>query len=292
MAFPSRDLSHPHDTEADNSSDAGGMMDESPFMSLPPELRNHIYTYVLSTGTICVHMNRNAKYLHTLTIHGDSVERPAGGECLALLRTCKQVSKEAAQLFYVCNKFEIAAFDPHSTVNEDGLLDPGLFVAEVQTRTIMTTLREFLKAIGTGNAKALTDVTFAIGQVDVYDLENRVATDVIMRMLDSLGLIYAGSPWWHLKASMALLINTGLRGHRTMTQHVVLDVADPRSGTASAIAALEEEARNNVDGRLYDRYELKIFIDFLRNRASPADSVERHFEIILRITEDKRHTST
>ncbi|KAK5696543.1 hypothetical protein LTR97_007846 [Elasticomyces elasticus] len=106
--------------------------------------------------------------LNTLCIQAlvkeDGLDRHLGKEHLVLLRTSEQIYKEAAKLFYVCNMFTIAAFDPVSSLGEEGLLDPGLFIAHNHnTDATMSALYKFIEEIGSTNSEAMDDLRFDIG---------------------------------------------------------------------------------------------------------------------------------
>ena len=93
----------------------------SPFLNLPPEIRNQIYSYVFHVGVVVIRIgyrpeqtNRGGGRIgHGLwsrsTANRDffDVINRGEGVRLGLLRVCRQIYSEAALLPYTLNKFEI-----------------------------------------------------------------------------------------------------------------------------------------------------------------------------------------
>ncbi|KAK5696530.1 hypothetical protein LTR97_007833 [Elasticomyces elasticus] len=251
------DISTPEDTPT------------SHFLSLPPELRNRIYEYALTAGTVYVQLRPDTGKLRGFVINerdgyispvkqrskviqsaydlnDDGDEQPAG-QSLALLRTCKQANKEAAQLFYVCNTFEVQGHLPESRM-EDGLVHRGLFEYRVEAdlQLFVSALWEFVETIGTANAKVLSDVVFSVGQIDEYDLDDdQVDTAAILDGARGvLRPFHAAWPLWRLRLGMTLLLMSGGEGasNAVRMQEVCLDMNDFSRGAALGIAALTEKA--------------------------------------------------
>ncbi|KAK3644778.1 hypothetical protein LTR56_009443 [Elasticomyces elasticus] len=241
----------------------------SHFLSLPPELRNRIYKYVMTVGTVYVQLRYDAKQLRGFVIstgdedlssnekrlkvirsayelNDEGDEQPAG-HALSLLRTCKQANKEAAQLFYVCNTFEVQGHLPKSRM-EDGLVHRGLFEYrfEADLQLFVSALWEFVETIGTANAKVLSDVVFSVGQIDEYDLDDdQVDTAAILDGVRGvLRPFHAAWPLWRLRLGMTLLLMSGGEGasNAVRMQEVCLDMNDFSRGAALGIAALTEKA--------------------------------------------------
>ncbi|KAK0934987.1 hypothetical protein LTR48_006608 [Friedmanniomyces endolithicus] len=256
----------PQYTKAVSPRGTRGMAGRSPFMSLPPELRNNIYEYMFSKRTIRVRFNHRGRRIGALVTDGRSVEPPADGICPALLRTCKQVYEEAAQLFYARNRFEVAAYQPGLVLGGRTRLQPDrehIFLVYM----LGIALREFLKVIGVRNTKALTDVTFDIGQVDLRGRPSSFNLSVIMELLESLRRVHTLNSRWHLKVSMSLVLtwnrDSGYNPPITESQEFVADVADPKIGIASVMAALEDkDARDDVECYLYESDELQQYVRF------------------------------
>ncbi|KAK5720720.1 hypothetical protein LTR15_006681 [Elasticomyces elasticus] len=253
------DISTPEDTPT------------SHFLSLPPELRNRIYEYVMTVGTVYVGLQGDTNKLRGFLItklirdlsaveerckvtrsgynkNAEGDEQAAGSECLALLRSCKQVNKEAAQLFYVCNTFEVQVHVPESHYEDDGLIYGSLFTSDhVSDLPILASaLKEFVDIIGTANAAVLTNVVFTLGQVDCQDLqaEGSYVVATIKHLRSYLQPWHIARPSWHLRLEM---------------QEVLLDMDDFRPGASSAIAALNEI----VASKDYQSTEFGYFSDLL-----------------------------
>ncbi|KAK4900102.1 hypothetical protein LTR27_002865 [Elasticomyces elasticus] len=259
------DISTPEDTPT------------SHFLSLPPELRNRIYEYVMTVGTVYVQHRKDANQLRGFAVSRgdenpspreerskvircvfDSEEHevvetlPAGGQSLSLLRTCRQVYQEAAQLFYVCNRFEVQV-DLPGTGLEGGLIRHGLFAFNIDQdpKIYASGLQKFGDTIGSVNAKALTDVVFAMGQIDSLDLyESLIGVTAIVEQLVSL-----------LRHAHATRLSWRLKGdHDAAELHeVLLSMEDFRGNATAAVARLNERitAQADLRGHVGD------FIDFL-----------------------------
>ncbi|KAK5713805.1 hypothetical protein LTR17_017489 [Elasticomyces elasticus] len=238
---------------------------------------NYAWEYVLSVGTISVQMQRNTLCIQAL-VKEDGVDRHLGKECLVLLRTSKQIYKEAAKLFYVCNMFTIAAFDSVSSSGEEGLLDPRLFMAHNHnTDATMPALYEFVEEIGPTNSEAVDDIRFDIGQVVSFDVESDTsAYNVLNSLFGALRAVHTSHPWWKLKATMELFISHGADYTRPCTtlyvkQRVVLSAADSSAGMTTALTELEAKVAQNSERELYDGIDLRKFIAFFK--AMRADGV-------------------
>ncbi|KAK0259705.1 hypothetical protein B0A54_08783 [Friedmanniomyces endolithicus] len=242
------------------------MAGRSPFMNLPPELRNTIYEYLFGKRTIYVRLNHCGNRRIALVTDGITAELAADVLCPALLRTCKQVYEEAAQLFYACSRFEVAAYNPGLVLGGRGMLQPD-HEDILLVYMLGNALREFLKVIGVRNTKALTVLTFDIGQVDLRYGTSELDLSAIMEVLETLRRVHKLNSRWHLKASMSLVLTWDRYGgydpHITDNQEVVVDVADPKIGIASVIAALEDkDARDDAECFLYESHELRQYVRF------------------------------
>ncbi|KAK5722410.1 hypothetical protein LTR15_005640 [Elasticomyces elasticus] len=252
---------------ATDPSGTHGKGTESPFLSLPPEMRNRIYEYVMTVGTIYVRLQRKTGTIRAFVINDydamlsqhdrrhkvikgsfsddhDSAQQPAGGGCLALLRTCKQVNKEAAKLFIVCNSFEVQAFDSISDL-DDVLVNPGLYRGYVEVKSIVAAVPQFIATIGNSDAELLKSVVLHLGQFDTRDAFDREpqAIDTIKEILDHLRCFQTFNPCWHLKLGMALRIDLSEKAKIIEFEELVLDVRAPFSGVKAASEAVNDRAR-------------------------------------------------
>ncbi|KAK3626878.1 hypothetical protein LTR56_012720 [Elasticomyces elasticus] len=240
----------------------------SRLMDLPAELRNTIWEYVMSVGTVHVQLqgqkrqlrafvlqkipresaeDRSLKLVKSTTgLHSDS-ERPAGQQCLALLRSCKQINGEAKQLFYVSNRFEIQAFYAERRFEEnDGRLYPGMFFPEDTAENIVSTMEEFTNAIGHENTGVIEHVRFHFGQIDEDDISERIFK-IIQQVLDLLRPLYTSRPSWCFAVGMTLLIyGRDGEGYEDIRQEVVFDPRDVLRGKEAAIAALKQIGQRGI----------------------------------------------
>ncbi|KAK5683928.1 hypothetical protein LTS10_003791 [Elasticomyces elasticus] len=239
----------------------------SRLMDLPAELRNRIWECVMSVGTVYVQLqgeeeqlrafvlqespgesaqDRSLKLVKSTTgLHSDS-ERPAGQQCLALLRSCKQINGEAKQLFYVCNRFEIQAFYLERRFEDDGRLYPGMFFPKDNAENIVSTMEEFTNAIGHENTGVLEYVRFHLGQVDEDDISERIFR-FIQQVLNHLRPFYASRPSWCFTVGMTLLMfGRSEEGYELVRQEVVWDPRDVLRGKEADIAALKQIGQRGI----------------------------------------------
>ncbi|KAK4900100.1 hypothetical protein LTR27_002863 [Elasticomyces elasticus] len=239
----------------------------SRLMDLPAELRNTIWEYVMSVGTVYVQLQGKKKQLRafvlqkvpgesaedrslklvksTTGLHSDS-ERPAGQQCLALLRSCKQINDEAKQLFYVCNRFEIQAFYSERRFADDGRLYPGMFRPKGNAENIVSTMEEFTNAIGHENTGVLEHVKFHFGQIDEDDISEQIFK-MFQQVLDRLRPLYASRPWWCFAVGLTLLINgRDEDSYELVRQEVVFDPRDVLRGKEAAIALLKQVGQRGL----------------------------------------------
>ncbi|KAK3644781.1 hypothetical protein LTR56_009446 [Elasticomyces elasticus] len=247
----------------------------SRLMELPPELRNRIWEYTLSVGTVYVRVEIDSEKLRAYVVDDSSklstdeqtimlqgpfgtdvggADVPAGVHCLTLLKTCKQIHHEAGKLFYFCNHFEIKAFDPLSNVNpRSGLMLPGLFEFGEQTpREILTGMRKFEGWIGAKNAQAITRLTFSLGQLDPYEID--ITKHMLVGPLREIHLAHAS---WRLHMNVAFMMRDRDGDIRCRpVQHVVMSVAEPATGLEAAVKKLEQRKSEwlqlQVDGHQVD----------------------------------------
>ncbi|KAK3620421.1 hypothetical protein LTR56_017841 [Elasticomyces elasticus] len=278
----------PVDLTTDSSSTHGNAS-ASPFLSLPPEMRNRIYEYAMTVGTIYVQLGRETGTIRGFTInehsgvlsqhdrrlklvkspfamHKDSALQPAGGSCLSLLRTCKQVNKEAAKMFIVCNSFEVQAFDTDSSLAENGMVCPGLFIATVKPTSIVAAIPRFLTTIGILDAKLLTEVTLHLGQLDDTDADNGDPHALVnlKQFLDQLRNFQTSNPSWRLKMGVALRIDLSEIAQEVVEfEEMVLDVRAPLSGVKATSEAINDRARLPVS-KQYVTDQLDAYGSFLR----------------------------
>ncbi|KAK4959392.1 hypothetical protein LTR10_004196 [Elasticomyces elasticus] len=267
-----------------------GDVSDSPFLSLPPEMRNRIYEYVMTVDTVYVQLGRETRKLRGFVIneddatlsqhdrrlklvkssfamHMDSALQPAGGCCLSLLRTCKQVNKEAAKMFILCNSFEVQSFDKVSHYLADhGLLYPGIFLDMFETKSIVAAIPQFVAAIGPSDAKLLTDVTLHLGQFDRSDaLDGEPkALVTIKHILDHLRSFQILNPSWHLKMVVALRISVGEPDEEIIEfQEVIIDVDAPIPGMNAAAESIQDRLQP-LEPKSYVTDQLDAYASFLR----------------------------
>ncbi|KAK3626880.1 hypothetical protein LTR22_022997 [Elasticomyces elasticus] len=229
-------------------------MPTSHFLSLPPELRNRIYEYVMTVGTVYVKLQRNGKKLRGFVITTDGEDLSANEERCRVIRNVFDseeddvVYQESAQLFYVCNRFEVQVHFP-GTKWESGVILRGLFAigAEPDPRLFASGLQELVDTIGSTNANLLTDVVFSMGQVDNLDLDQNL--DEIMvtfqKSCDFLRPFDVAWPSWRFKLGMSLLharADWEEKEAAYIMQEVCLDMGDFRQATVSAMARLNDRA--------------------------------------------------
>ncbi|KAK5745997.1 hypothetical protein LTR17_001127 [Elasticomyces elasticus] len=261
----------------------------SRLMSLPAELRNRIWEYVMSVGTVYLRMyhdtsrlqafvikdtagqTSNGKFLvllkSTLGYNDVDSEYPAGAGCMPLIRCSKQIHKETKQLFFVCNQFEIQAWAPYSTLS-NGLLNCGLFGKHsLDLGATCYALIEFMDLLAVAEAEAYTSVTFAIGQidgVDVNDYRDNVIC-IVPKILDQMHLYSKAKPWRQFGVSMALrVLRVGQQDGNFKMLDVKMDMGDSAPGLAAAIAALEDECVNGAEWEGCDSEQIRNHAAVLR----------------------------
>ncbi|KAK5720723.1 hypothetical protein LTR15_006684 [Elasticomyces elasticus] len=254
---------------------------DSRLMSLPAELRNRIWEYTLTVGTVYVRVEIDSEDLRAYVVDDSStlstddqtallqgpfgsdvggLDMPAGVHCLTLLKICKQIHHEAGKLFYVCNRFEIKAFDPLSNVEpRSGLMQPGLFQygGEPTSREILTDMRKFEGWIGAKNAQAMTGVTFSLGQVDPYEVESDFQALEIMKhlLVGPLHDTHLAHPHWMLQMSMVLLTRDSDESFSfSPVQHVTMSVAEPAVGLKATVKKLEHRISEDLRLQLGERH--------------------------------------
>ncbi|KAK4894054.1 hypothetical protein LTR27_007638 [Elasticomyces elasticus] len=273
-----------------------GDVSDSPFLNLPPEMRNRIYEYVMTVSTVYVQLGRKTGTIRGFIIdehsgvlsqhgrrlklvkspfamHNDSALQPAGGRCLSLLRTCKQVNKEAAKMFIVCNSFEVQALD-YLSVLEEGIVCPGLFLGAVEATSIVAAIPRFIATIGISDAKLLTEVTLHLGQLDDADAENGDEQVLVnlKQFLDQLRNFQTSNPSWHLKMGVALRIDLSESDQEVVEfQEMVLDVSMPLSGVKAASRAINDRGRPLVP-RPSVANQLDAYSSFLRKFQEAAET--------------------
>ncbi|KAK5720722.1 hypothetical protein LTR15_006683 [Elasticomyces elasticus] len=265
----------------------------SRLMDLPAELRNTIWEYVMSVDTVYVQLDRKNEQLRAFILNNDpnesaedrslklvrstvgvrdDAERPAGHECLPLLRCCKIIYEEAKQLFYVLNSFEVQAFNATSQLNHQEMLVPGIFVDDAEaTPKIASTMVELVRTIGNRNAEVMKNVDFHFGQVDGDDLGGEggeYPLAIMQQILGCLRTIHTSKPSWCFSVGITLLV-VPYHGEdcKAERMEVALDPQDFRQSKKSAIAALvARHGRDDLDDD-DDRLEADFikFIDGLED---------------------------
>ncbi|KAK5683930.1 hypothetical protein LTS10_003793 [Elasticomyces elasticus] len=236
------DISTPEDTPT------------SHFLSLPPELRNRIYEYVMTVGTVYVKLQRNGKKLRGFVITTDGEDLSTNEERCRVIRNVfdseedNVVYQESAQMFYVCNRFEVQVHFP-GTKWERGVILRGLFAigAEPDPRLFASGLQELVDTIGSTNANVLTDVIFSMGQVDNLDLDQNLDEIVVtfQKSCDFLRPFDVAWPSWRFELGMSLLharADWEEKEAAYIMQEVCLDMGDFRQATVSAMARLNDRA--------------------------------------------------
>ncbi|KAK5683927.1 hypothetical protein LTS10_003790 [Elasticomyces elasticus] len=244
--------------------------------------------YTLSVGTVYVRVQIKSKQLRAFVVDDSSristneqtallqgpfgrdvggEDMPAGIHCLTLLKTCKQIHHEAGKLFYICNHFDIKAFDPKSKIGRrSALMEPGLFRSGGQSpQDILRGMRKFERWIGAANAQALTGVTFCLGHVDTHDIESgSEALDIMQYLLvGPLRETHLAHPHWMLQMSMILLIKASDLSFGPM-QHVKISVAEAAKGLEAVVGTLEQKISERLSLQLDRRHvhDLHLFAKY------------------------------
>ncbi|KAK5717497.1 hypothetical protein LTR17_016031 [Elasticomyces elasticus] len=174
-------------------------------------------------------------------------------------------------MFIVCNSFEVQALD-HSSVLEDGMACPGLFLGPVEATSIVAAIPRFITTIGISDAKLLTEVTLHLGQLDDTDADQgQQAIVTIKQILDHLRCFQTSNPSWHLKMGAALRIDLSEKDEIVEFEELVLDVRAPLSGVKAASEAINDRARPLVP-KDYFTDQLDIYGSFLRKFQKAAET--------------------
>lgn len=133
----------------------------SGLFTLPPELRNEIYTLILQQPrTISVSLVKNAPKLLS---HSKNI--------MALTRVSRQIRSESLRLFYAINRFSLHTdiFD-HAQVVADN--------DDVYWHRV-TWIHEWLNAIGNAQAKAISKITVQLGSLTGMPVEDHTLATLI-----------------------------------------------------------------------------------------------------------------
>ncbi|KAK5713796.1 hypothetical protein LTR17_017480 [Elasticomyces elasticus] len=251
-------------------------VESSRLLSLPPELRNRIYEYALRLGVVVVSRRRPENALSA------SVPGLSGSQrwnCLALLRTNKQIYNEAANLFYFCNHFEVQAWftdivDSESSDDDDDFLNSpyasegNIFDLEKRCpRSTMAALYELLQKIGVTGGNAPIHITFDMGLIFGPGLEQHSAIAVMQRMLEDLRTIQTTYDRVRLEASMNVYIERDgphLAGTPGPPYTAMLSVPDPLPSISTFIAHLSGMIAQNSAREVHDEEDLEDFDRFFR----------------------------
>ncbi|KAK4900099.1 hypothetical protein LTR27_002862 [Elasticomyces elasticus] len=247
--------------------------DISRLMSLPAELRNRhlgwLRAFIFNNDPSESAEDRLLKLVRRAIGKRHALERPAGHECLSLLRSCKQIYEEAKQLFYVLNSFEVQAFNPKSDFDGHEMLVPGIFNDQAEvTEKVAFAMVELMRAIGDCNAGVMTNVSFHFGQIDWDDICDESAEAVVLQILNCLRPLYTSKPSWCFSVGMTLLVASSDYGHsKAERMEVALNPQDIRQSKETAIAAVvNRDSRGDLDEGL--QTEFIWFLDRLQNQMS------------------------
>ncbi|KAK5683938.1 hypothetical protein LTS10_003801 [Elasticomyces elasticus] len=229
-------------------------MKGSRLLNLPPELRNRIF--VFSTGQrIIVRQHRKGSEIRGFTSLGDGTETPAKCHPLALLRTCKQVNQEAAQMFWACNEFQVMAGYTCSRAEEYG---PTFGLAS---------LRAFLHKAQRQGVKVFGGIIFSLGRVNVDDFWDPAGTEAVLEAFRQLRAWETGRPELHLKVELDLVISLdySLKQADRICQKVAFDgLANSANTLQAAIAGLGREANKTYNGKRPTDDDLQQFTSLLQ----------------------------
>ncbi|KAK4954235.1 hypothetical protein LTR10_007665 [Elasticomyces elasticus] len=210
-------------------------MEGSRLLDLPPELRNRIYDLVFSAGQrIIVRQHCRGSEIRAFTSVGNVFERPAKRHSLTLLRTCKQVNQEAAQMFWACNEFKIMAGYTCSRAED---------------------------------AKVFGDIVFSLGRVTGQDFWDDAESEAVLEAFKQLRAWETGRPELHLKVELDLLIslNYNLNDTDTICQRVAFEgLANSATTLQAAIAELGREANKTYIGKKPGHDDLQDFTNLLQ----------------------------
>ncbi|KAK3649203.1 hypothetical protein LTR56_007043 [Elasticomyces elasticus] len=213
-------------------------MEGSRLLDLPPELRNRIYDLVFTTEKIIiVRQHHKGSEVHAFISADDGTEAPAKCHSLALLRTCKQVNQEAAQMFWACKEFKVMA---GYTCSRGEMLRPTLG---------LSSLHAFLSKAQRQGAKIFRDIVFSWPshwQLRAWE---------------------TGRPELHLKVELDLVISLdySLDEPDTICQKVAFDgLANSATTLQAAIAELGREANKTYNGKQPTHDDLQGFTSMLQ----------------------------
>ncbi|KAK3626876.1 hypothetical protein LTR56_012722 [Elasticomyces elasticus] len=257
-SMTARNLAVSGSRRANNSN---SIVEGSRLLNLPPELRNRIYEYTLSHGVVVVCRKRANNALSGLAVGIDASHRR---NCLALLRTNKQIYNESASLFYFCNHFEVQAW--RYTCDGDNPLD----VEDEHPRSTMSALHELLQKIGVTGGNAPIHITFALGSmVNTYVVLDWTS-NIMQRLLEDLRTIQATDTRIRLDVTMEAYIEHNPGGHQGLSpidneyHPVRLGMPDPLPDISAFIAQLSNMFAQNSTIQVHDDEDLQDFDGFFR----------------------------
>ncbi|KAK4899997.1 hypothetical protein LTR27_002760 [Elasticomyces elasticus] len=234
-------------------------MEGSRLLDLPPELRNRIYELVLtSRNRIVVRQHCKGSEIRGFTSLADGIETPAN--CHALLRTCKQVNQEAAQMFWACNEFRVMAGDTESLT--------GWFYPSFS----LSPLHAFIDKVQQHGVKVLGNVTFSLGRISVDVVDYAPGRGLVLDAFRQLRAWEIGRPIEvQVKVDMDLVISLDYSFEEvdTISQKVSLDgLANSATTLQAAIAELGRQANKLYNGKRPSGDDLRCFTSFLQELES------------------------
>ncbi|KAK3644770.1 hypothetical protein LTR56_009435 [Elasticomyces elasticus] len=236
------------------------IMESSRLLNLPPELRNRIYDLVFTTERrIIVRQHHKGSEVHAFISADNGTEAPAKCHSLALLRTCKQVNQEAAQISWACNDFQIMAGYTCSR-------DPGHGL-----KFDLSCLYVLLGKAQRQGAKVFGDIVFSLGQITYRDAYISLRRDHILEAFKQLRALHTGAPGMHLKVDVDLVIRLNYSDKEvdTISQKVSFDgLANSATTLQAAIAELRAQANKLYHGKRPSGTDLEVFTALLQELQS------------------------
>ncbi|KAK4539387.1 hypothetical protein LTR36_010988 [Oleoguttula mirabilis] len=237
-------------------------MDNSPLLTLPPELRLIIYEFAITHPTPI-----RLGYHHRDADRGIRSSNAHTPHLLALTRTCVQIRSECNRLFFRQNAITC------NIVNFPACLDHTGDPVSRKTNPFRP-LTALASAIGSTNAAIEASVTFNIKEVTTEQLHH-VAVDYAMADMYREGL--AAGKHNPRQGSLNLrvqLCSTGKRVCKAHTPSVVIDLREP---AASLAEARESFMRAVAEGKwaAYSSGRLAAFVRAMERWEIVARKVEQ-----------------
>ncbi|KAK5121492.1 hypothetical protein LTR85_005325 [Meristemomyces frigidus] len=182
-----------------------GIMDASPLVRLPAELRILIYELCLTQVDKTIHIQYHGGKLRMLLCdkRTDVLLGETPSHMLALLKTCRLAHEECSKIAYSSNVFRIV-MEVQGEYNFAGLkrrIDEDIHVKGVEDT--LQPLSTFISTIGTRNAAAIRSIIadYSYG-LHLSDLRSTTLSSIMTGSLVALIKLDDEKPDWHLQASI------------------------------------------------------------------------------------------